>query len=56
MKFIILILSITIGIKTTSYGIYEIKENNNKFGGCFVIVLGIISAITPNIIVYLKGV
>lgn len=56
MKFIILILSMIIGIKTVSYGIYEMKKNNNKLGGSFVIVLAFISAITPNIIVYLKGV
>lgn len=56
MRIIILILSIIIGIKTISYGIYEIKNNSNKLGGIFVISLAIISAILPNICVLLKGI
>lgn len=30
MKYIILITSIIVCIKTASYGIYEIKKNSNK--------------------------
>lgn len=56
MQFIILFLSIIIGIKTISYGVFEIKENNNKFGGYSVIFLAIICVLLPNIIVYLKGI
>lgn len=29
MKYLVLILSIVISIKTASYGIYEIKKNSN---------------------------
>ena len=29
MKYIILIISIIIGIRTASYGFYEIKKNSN---------------------------
>ena len=56
MQLVIIILSIIVGIKTASYGIFEISKNNNKFGGIFIIVLAIICAITPNIIVFLKGI
>ncbi len=56
MTYGIFILSIIVGIKTVSYGIFEIKENKNTFGGIFVIIFAIVSTILPNVIVYLKGV
>ena len=56
MKIVIFILSIIIGIKTVSYGVYELKENKNTFGGIFVIALAAISTILPNVVVYLKGI
>ena len=56
MHFLVLILSIIIFIKTTSYGIYELNENNNKLGGVVVISIATISLILPNIIVYIRGV
>ena len=56
MKIVIFILSIIIGIKTISYGIYEINENKNKFGGIFVFFLATISTILPNLIVHLNGI
>ena len=56
MKFVILILSIIAGIKTASYGIFEIKENKNTFGGIFVIAIAIASLILPNVTVYFKGI
>ncbi len=56
MKFVILFLSIIVGIKTVNYGFFEIKENKNTFGGIFVIALAIISTILPNVIVYVKGI
>ena len=56
MKFIIFILSIIVAIKTISYGVFEIKKNSNKFGGSFVITLGVLGAILPNIAIYLKGI
>jgi len=55
MKFLILILSIIIFIKTTSYGLYELK-NNNKIGGIVVITLAMFSLILPNAIVYIRGI
>lgn len=56
MKIVIFILSIIIGIKTISYGVYEFKENQNTFGGIFVIALAAISTILPNLIVHFKGI
>ena len=56
MKIVIVILSLIILIKTTSYGIYEIKNNENKFGGIFVITLAIISTILPIIVVNINGI
>ena len=56
MRLIIIVLSIFICIKTISYGIYEIKSNENKFGGIFVIIFAVISSILPNLVVYIRGI
>ena len=56
MQFVIFILSIIIGIRTISYGIFEIQNNKNRFGGIFVITLAATSAILTNIVVYIKGI
>ena len=56
MRFLVLILSIIIFIKTTSYGIYELKENNNKTGGIVVIGIAALSLILPNVVVYIRGI
>ena len=56
MKFVILFLSIIVGIKTVSYGLFEIRKNKNTFGGIFVTILAISSTILPNVVVYLKGI
>lgn len=55
MKILVLILSILIFIKTLSYGIYEIKENN-KSGGIAVIAFSIVSLIFPNVMIYIRGI
>lgn len=54
MRIVIVILSIFIIFKTVSYGIYEIKNNNNKIGGIAVITVSILSAILCDAIVYLR--
>jgi len=56
MKFLVLILSIIIFIKTTSYGLYELKENNNKSGGIIVIAIAVFALILPNVVVYFRGI
>lgn len=55
MRILVIILSIIIFIKTLSYGIYELKDEN-RFGGFTVISLAIISLILPNVIIYIRGV
>ena len=51
-----IITSITIFIcilKTFFYGLYEIKQNENKLGGDFVIFISIIGLIVPIIFIFL---
>lgn len=54
MNVIIFILTLWIFIKTFSYGLFEIKSNNNKIGGTVVIILGFVSVIFPNLVLYIK--
>ena len=56
MKFVIFVLSIIIGIRTISYGLFELKNNKNTFGGIFVITFALISTLIPNVVIYLKGI
>lgn len=56
MKLLVLILSIIIFIKTTSYGIYELKENENKVGGITVIAIATLALILPIIVVHIMGI
>lgn len=39
MFYFLILIGLYILLKTVSYGIYEIKNNNNKFGGILVIVI-----------------
>ncbi len=55
MKFLVIILSIIIFLKTVSYGIYELK-NNNKSGGITVIFIATLALVLPNVVVYIRGV
>lgn len=51
-----IITSITIFIcilKTFFYGLYEIKQNENKLSGSFVIFMSIIGLIVPIIFIFL---
>ncbi len=48
MTLSILIISILIFLDNIGYGIYEIKENNNKLGGICVIVVAIVMVIFVN--------
>ena len=56
MHFLVIILSVVIFIKTTSYGLYELKENNNKSGGIVVIGISTVSLILPNLVVLFRGI
>ena len=55
MKILVLILSVLIFIKTLSYGIFEIKSENNS-GGIVVIVVSAIALILPIVTVYIRGI
>lgn len=54
MKLIILLLTIWVFMKTISYGVYEYKENQNKFGGVIIFVLSTISLLLPNAVVFMN--
>jgi len=54
MRIVIVILSIFMVLKTFFYGIYEIKNNENKSGGVAVICVSLLSAILCDVIVYLR--
>lgn len=52
--FTFIVVTIFILIKTISYGLYEIKNQNNKFGGIAVICFSILVIVFTNILVYLR--
>lgn len=54
MIIIILFFSIFVFFKTVSYGLYEIKNNQNIFGGIFVIILATIILFLPTYMVYIR--
>ncbi len=46
LQFILfIIINIFIFIKVLAYGLYEIKQENNKFGGITVIIFSLLVAI-----------
>ena len=47
-----LIFTIYVLVQSVSYGLYEINEQKNKFGGRIVILFTIFSVIFSNIIVW----
>lgn len=56
MYLLISILSIWIFIRTASYGIYEIKQENNKIGGAIVLLLSLVCLIFPIVMIFLRGI
>ena len=55
MAFIVCLFSVWFFIRTLSYGIFEIKENSNTFGGIATIVLAVLSLILPITIMLING-
>ena len=49
-----IITSIFILLKTIGYGIYEIKEMKNKYGGITIITISILITIFFNLVIFLK--
>lgn len=54
MIIFIFLFSIIIFFKTVLYGIYEIKTNNNKFGGSIIIIISITVLFLPSYMVYIR--
>ncbi len=55
MAIIVCLLSVWVFIRTLSYGIFELKENSNTFGGIATIVLAVLSLILPITIMFING-
>ncbi len=55
MKYLAILLSLIIFIKTISYGLYEIKSNN-KSGGITVLVVATFTFVFSNLVVCIKGI
>ena len=51
---IFLLISLYILLKAIGYGIYELKEKENKTGGTTVIVFSILVVIFSNIMIFLR--
>ena len=49
-----IITSIFVLLKTIGYGIYEIKEMKNKYGGITIISISILITIFFNLVIFLK--
>ena len=55
MNIIFIVFSVIVFIKTISYGIFEIKTNNNTFGGIVIFLIALFALICPNIIILTNG-
>ncbi|MBR0350398.1 MAG: hypothetical protein IJH76_00995 [Clostridia bacterium] len=53
-NFIFIIASILILIKAIAYGLYEIKNENNKSGGITIICFSVLVTIFVNIVVFFR--
>ena len=52
--FIFIFISFIILLKAISYGLYEIRNENNKYGGITVICFSILVTIFVNIVVLIR--
>lgn len=50
MKYFSIIFIIFLFLKSFNYGIFELNEKKNVFGGIFVIIFSIISSVFPLIL------
>lgn len=51
---VLIMFSVFVLIKTISYGLYEIKKENNKIGGICFIVFSIFCILFSNIIIIMN--
>lgn len=55
MNIIFIVFSVVVFIKTISYGIFEIKTNNNTLGGIVIFLIALFAFIFPNVIILTNG-
>ena len=55
MIIIFAIISLYFFVRAVSFGIYEIKTNNNTFGGIVIFLIALFALIFPNIIILTNG-
>ena len=53
-RIVFMLITVLIIFNSISYAIYEIKHENNKYGGICVIVLTVFSSIFSNIMVWIR--
>lgn len=51
---IFLIFTLYILLRCIAYGIYEIKQEENKFGGILFIVTGVVAVVFSNILMFIN--
>ena len=54
MEIVIFIITLYVFIKTLIYGIIEIKQEKNIYGGSATILIGILALILTNIIIHFR--
>ena len=53
-NFVFLVSSIFILFKAISYGFYEFKNENNKYGGIAVIAFSLLVTIFVNLVIWIR--
>ena len=56
MIIIFAFISLYIFIRSISYGIYEIKSNNNTSAGIVTFIFALIALIFPNAVIMINGI
>lgn len=55
MIIIFAIISLYFFVRAVSFGIYEIKTNNNTFAGIATFILALLGLVFPNIAIWMNG-
>lgn len=53
-RIIFFLITLFLFFKTVGYGVYELKNNQNKFAGITIFILSLISIVFSNIIFYIR--
>ncbi len=54
MNILFFVLSLIVLTQTVSYGVFEIKKQNNTFGGIVLLIMSFIVFVSTNIIVRIR--